>query len=79
MQQNTNVVACTNFPDERLEGILRRNWYDQDLDWCDQRWQGEDTTVDVGFSGPVAMFQECVEDTAQTERWFNNIWSELFD
>ena len=79
MHQNTKVVVCTNIPDKRVEGILRRNWYDQDLDRSDQRWQGEDTTVDVGFSGPVAMFQKCVEDTAQTERRFDDVWSELFD
>lgn len=79
MHRGTKVVGRTYFLDKRVESILCGNRYDQDLDWSDQRWQGKDTTIDVGVSGPVAMFQECIEDTAQAERRFDDIGCEILN
>ena len=37
------------------------------------------TTVDVLFSAPEAVFQQCVQDAAQTKRRLDDVWCKLAD
>lgn len=50
---------------------------DKTLDGSNDRGERQDTSGLVLFSGPVRVLEERVEDSTETERWFDDVGDEF--
>lgn len=65
--------------DEFSEFGVLTDGHDQTLDRSYDRWERQDSSGLVLFSCPVAVFEEGVEDSSETERWLDDVGSEFSD
>lgn len=72
-------MGNTEIAHDRGEALVIRERHEKTFGWSDESGEGEDSTLFVFGSRPVAMFDERVEDTADSKGRFNYVGDELVD
>ena len=52
---------------------------DEELGWCKPWWERQNTTNFIAGARPVEMLKQTVENTANTERWLDNLRNVFLD